>query len=653
MQTKDKTNGECAFVVAKDPFVPSRNTLRGSMTKQLQATMAAIMVMSTISVRAQLSTTTTSKTSSSNTTRKTATDTGSTASRTKKRTARPSAARKAPVESATTRELRELRELMISQQAQLDSLKQQLADRDKGIADATAQASTANASAAQANQQAQALAATIQANQGRVDTLSSDLGDLKVANAGLAQTMVSNARELNEKIESPLAIHYKGVTITPVAFFAAESVYRTRSINSDINTPFNTTPYSGAAEAHTSEFNGTGRQSRLGAIFTGDAGPFRLNGYVEADFLSAGTTSNENQSNSYTLRQRQIWGQAATQKGFTFTGGQMWSLVTETKTGTDNRTENLPQTVDPQYHVGFSWARQYGVRFQQKFGSGVTVAAALEEAQNIFSASNAPTNFFFGGAGTGGGLFNATANYTNDVAPDMIVKAAYDSQRFGHYEIGGIGRFFRDRYYPTGYPVATTTANAQNDTKFGGGVIGNARFPVTHFMDIGLHAVYGDGTGRYGTASLPDTTVHPNGTLALIHNGQGLFSLETHPVKKLDVYAYAGGEYAQRTVYRSQLGTLVGYAPPTSSNAGCGIETVPTANSGFAPGVPANCLGATRLVGELSGGFTYRLTSSPRYGRLQYQMLYSYLTRKAWAGVGGAPTATNGMVFTGVRYYLP
>ena len=46
----------------------------------------------------------------------------------------------------------------------------------------------------------------------------------------------------------------------------------------------------------------------------------------------------------------------------------MWSLVTETKTSTDNRTENLPATIDAQYHVGFSWERQPGVRFQQRIG---------------------------------------------------------------------------------------------------------------------------------------------------------------------------------------------------------------------------------------------------------------------------------------------
>ncbi len=620
--------------------------------------MAAMMVLSTISVRAQLSTTTTTKKTSPNTTKTTVVTTDKSKAAKGGATRRRPRARKAPVESETSRQLREIRDLMVSQQAQIDALKQQLVDKDRRIADASADAAAANASAVQANQQAQTVLANVQSNQTRIDTLNSDLSDLKLANAGLASTLVTTTRDLNEKIESPLTIHYKGVTITPIGFFAAESVYRTRAINSDINTPFNTTPYPGAAEAHTSEFNGTGRQSRLAALIVGDAGPFKLSGYFEGDFLSAGTTSNENQSNSYSFRQRQIWGQAATNTGFTVTGGQMWSLVTETKVGTDNRTEVLPNTVDPQYHVGFSWARQYGVRFQQRFSPNLTMAVALEEAQNIFSASNAPTNFFFGSAGTGGGLFNPTANYTNNVAPDMIVKAAFDS-RHGHYELAGVGRFFRDRYYANASTVAAgvTTpvpaVGASNDTKFGGGVIGNARFSLSRYADIGLHAVYGDGTGRYGTSTLPDTTVHPDGTLALLHNGQGLFSLETHPLKKLDVYAYAGAEYAQRTVYRNAAGVLVGYAPPTSTNTGCGTEYTPTINTGFGPSGTSGCLGATRLVGEASGGFTYRITSSPKYGRLQYQMVYSYLTRKAWSGVGGAPTATNNMIFTGMRYYIP
>src|ERR1700733_10412857 len=67
--------------------------LRGSMTKQLRATMAAILVFSTISLQAQTSTAATPK----------------------KTTTKKVVQKKAPVESSVEREIRELREQMQSQ----------------------------------------------------------------------------------------------------------------------------------------------------------------------------------------------------------------------------------------------------------------------------------------------------------------------------------------------------------------------------------------------------------------------------------------------------------------------------------------------------------------------------------------------------------
>jgi hypothetical protein len=604
--------------------------------------MAAILVISSISLQAQTSTTTPKRTASKKTVH-----------------------RKAPVENATQRQIRELREQMLTQQAEIDALKQQNADKDARLAAVQQSAQGAETAAATASAKADSVTATATSNTEAVSNLNNSVTDLKSTTVGIQQNITETKKTITDAIESPLAIHYKGVSITPVAFFAAESVYRQRSLNSDVNTPFNSTPYPGAAQANTSEFNFSGRQSRLGALFQANPGPFHFAGYVETDFLSAGATSNDNQSNSYTLRQRQIWGQAATNSGFTVTGGQMWSLVTETKTGTDNRTENLPATIDAQYHVGFSWERQPGVRFQQKIGA-LTGAISVENAQIIYSATNANANFFIGNAGTGGGLYNVTTNYSNNVAPDVIVKFAYDSPHFGHYEIGGLGRWFRDRYYPNETLTTPSATGGTNNTKVGGGLFANLRFPVTHLADVGIHGLGGTGVGRYGTSTLPDVTVHPDGTLAPIKGYQGLFSLELHPMKKLDLDGYAGAEYAQRTTYldtltgTSNFGKLVGYAPITSSNAGCNTETLPTSTGNglagaapYNPGTPANCLGATRLVGEATGEFVYRFYNNPKYGRLQYAMQYSYLTRDAWAGVGGAPKATNNMVFTSLRYYIP
>ncbi len=614
------------------------------MTKHLRATMAAILVISSISLQAQTST-----------------------------AKKPAATKKAPAETPVEREIRELREQMQNQQAQIDALKRENADKDAKLAAAQQSAQSAEAAAAAASAKADSLSSSVSANAETVSTLNATVTDIKTTNVGLAQTISDTKKSITEQMDNPLALRYKGVLITPVAFFAFEGVYRSRSINSDINTPFNSTPYPGAAQAHTSELNFSGRQSRIGSLFEGNTGPYKLSGYVEADFLSAGTTSNDNQSNSYTLRQRQIWGQIATNEGFKVTGGQMWSLVTETKHSTDNRTENLPMTVDSQYHVGFSWERQPGIRFQQSFG-GFTTALSLEQAQIIESATNANANFFIGNAGTAGGLYSPLNNYSNNVAPDLILKATYDA-KYGHFEAGALGRWFRDRYYPNETLTVPSAAGGANNTKMGGGGFVNIRMPATKYVDFGFHGLGGTGVGRYGTSTLPDVTVHPDGTLEPIKNWQGLASVETHPYPKLDVFFYAGGEYAQRTVYLSTLGAsagkLIGYAPLSSSNAGCNTETLPTSTgNGFAgaapynPGVPANCLGATRVVLEGTAGFTYRLYNSPKYGRLQYQGVYSYLTRDGWAGVTsgtfgsptatyGGPKATNNMVFTSMRYYIP
>jgi hypothetical protein len=619
------------------------------MTKQLSATIAAILTISAIAVPAQTSTTP------------------------KTTTTKKAATKKAPVETPVEREIRELREQMQSQQAQIDALKRENADKDARLAAAQQSAQGAEAAAAAASAKADSLSSSVSANADTVSTLNNSVTDLKATSVGMAQTISDTKKSFSDQLENPLTLRYKGVNITPVGFFAFESVWRQRSLNSDVNTPFNSTPYPGAAQAHTTELNFSGRQSRLGAIFEGNTGPYRMTGYVEADFLGAGITSNDNQSNSYVLRQRQIWGQFASNTGLKVTGGQMWSLVTETKHSTDNRTENLPATVDAQYHVGFSWERQPGIRVQQSFG-GFTAAASLEQAEIIESATNANGNFFIGNLGTGGGLYSVAANYSNNIAPDLILKGTYDA-RYGHFEIGALGRWFRDRYYPNETLATPSAAGATNNTKMGGGGFVNIRMPATKYVDFGFHGLGGTGVGRYGTSQLPDVTVHPDGTLEPIKNWQALASIELHPTPKVDFDLYGGGEYAQRTTYLSTLGSsagkLIGYAPLSSLNTGCNIETLPTSTGNglagaapYNPGTPANCLGATRVVIEGTAEIVWRFYNSPRYGRLQEAIQYSYLTRDAWAGVTsgtfgsptatyGGPKATNNMVFTSFRYYLP
>ena len=488
--------------------------------------------------------------------------------------------------------------------------------------------------------------------------------------------------------ESPSAIHYKGVTITPVAFFAAEGVWRQHSVNSDINTPFNSIPLPSASEGHVSELNFSGRQSRLGVLVEADEGTFKLTGYAEMDFLGTGTSSNNNQSNSYVLRQRQIWGKAETKGGFAITGGQMWSLVTEDGTSTNNRTEKLPNTIDSQYMVGFSWERQPGFRIQQRWGdpkTGMfTAALSLEQAQiTSFTANGTnPTGYFFGGLGQNGGLYNAAASnggtsnitlYANNVAPDVIFKGTLDVPKM-HFELGGLARFLRDYYNPVtwgGTAAAPTftynTATYFSHTSSAGGIFGSARVSPNKYADLAVQAMVGDGTGRYGSSQLADATLRPNETLEPLHNYHGMLSIETHPTPKLDVFAYYGGEYEQRSSISTPVGSLIGYGPRNLNDSGCYASSVaPTTgiNAGAGGSISAGSCGSpTRYIQEPMAGFIYRVTNSPKYGRLQYWVTYSYFQRNLWSGsntpttgspIGPTgPRATDPMVDISMRYYIP
>ena len=264
-------------------------------------------------------------------------------------------------DAAIADQLNQLKQSIDAQQEQIRQLSQQIQRRDQQVQELQQKLDQSQAATSQAASKADAAASQSSEQQLAVTALRGDVSDLKnnTTNSALA---LQETQKLIHDAESPVALHYKGITITPGGFLAAESVWRSHALGADINTPFNSIPMPGADVEKLSEFFGSGRQSRVSMLAEGKLNSAKLTGYVEADFLSAGITSNNNQSNSYSMRQRQVWGQASLNNGLSFTGGQMWSLVTETKKGLDNRTEAVTMTIDPQYNVGFSWARQYGFR---------------------------------------------------------------------------------------------------------------------------------------------------------------------------------------------------------------------------------------------------------------------------------------------------
>ncbi|MGA7931183.1 MAG: hypothetical protein WCA20_34960 [Candidatus Sulfotelmatobacter sp.] len=605
---------------------------------------------------------------------------------TRKKTSGPSVAQ----------QLAEMKQAIEAQQQQILALGQRVQSRDQRIEQLEQRLNQSQTAVTQA--QAKADSASSQAaEQGKtVATLSNDVTDLKLNTTNMVQSLQDaqkSLKEEKEEIESPLAVHFKGITLTPGGFLAAESVYRNHALGADINTPFNSINMPGAGQNAVSEFYGSGRQSRISSLAEGKLNDFKMSGYYEADFLSAGITSNNNESNSYTLRQRQVWGQLAAGSS-SLTGGQMWSLVTETKHGLDNRSEALPMTIDPQYTVGFSWARQYGVRFVQNLGNRFWIGASLENPQTTFAARGNAANFALGSPGSGSGLYNSgitncatstvtgtsgtitsvstsctpAGTYSFNAMPDFIVKAAAEPG-FGHYEVFAILSRFRDRVYPCAEPASASNCNgtisalgAYNSSLNVGGFGGNARVTLFKQLDIGAHFLTGEGIGRYGTGGLPDSTVHADGTLAPLRSYQGLATVEWH-TKRLDFYANVGDEYVER---RWQFDpnnpvspfTPVGYGSQYFNVTGCYTETPPptTGTNGFTFGSLSKCNADTKSLVEGTVGFWIKAHSGP-HGRLQFGPQYSYVTRYAWTGTSGigfaAPHGIDNMFFTSFRYYLP
>lgn len=592
-------------------------------------------------------------------------DTTTTTTTTTKSPRRKAAPKKAG--PTVSEQLNELKLAIEAQQQQIRQLGDQVQTRDQRIQQLEQRIDQSQSAATQAQSQANTVAAQTAEQQQTVVALKSDVTDLKTTATNNAMTLQETQKSIRDTFESPMAIHFKGITLTPGGFAAAESVYRNRALGAEA-TPFNSVNYPGSGQNQISEFYGSGRQSRISLLAEGKLHDVKLSSYYEADFLSGAVTSNNNQTNSYTLRQRQAWGQAAFNNGWTITGGQMWTLATETKKGVDNRTEAVPMTIDPNYTVGFSFARQWGLRVSKNFNNRFWLAASLENPQTIFAAGGNASNFAFGGPGVNGGLYPNLSNYSFNAMPDIIAKAVFEPG-FGHYEVFGIFSRFRDRVYPCVEPLsnpgvcftgAPAAFGAYNSSKNAGGVGGNARWTFAKKVDFGVHAVYGNGIGRYSASGLPDATVNPDGTLAALRSYQGLVTLEYHG-KHLDVYANGGEDYIgrryQTDFFNAKLPT-VGYGSPFFSDAGCYTETAPTSGAGFGFGAVGGCSGNTQSTIEGTFGFWIKPYNGPK-GRMQFGPQYSYLVRNAWAGAGPtagtfvSPHGVDNVIYTSFRYYLP
>lgn len=558
--------------------------------------------------------------------------------------------RKAAPKGPTVEE--QIQSLRQDMESQINALKSDLATKDSELKQAQQQAADAQAAAQKAQQQAVDQQQAASQNQAAVTTLQSTVNDLKANSSSLAGTITEETTKIKKEVEQPDALHYKGITISPAgSFLAAETVWRQGAVGGGLNTPFTGVPLDNSNNAQLSEFQGSGRQSRLALKATGKTSFGTLLGYYEMDWLSAGVTSNNNQSNSYTMRQRQLWAAARLNNGWNFSGGQGWSLATETTEGLLRGTEILPASIDPQYEAGFIWTRQYSFRVSKSFGDKAFFGVSAENAETLNPAgANLPTNLLIGSNGNGGGLYNSLANYSFNKTPDFIAKLAVQPG-WGHWELFGIGRSFRDRIYPTG-------GTPYNNTAWGGGIGGGFRGPLANKkLSIGLKGLWGEGVGRYGSSTIADVTLRPDGTISPLHGFSAISTLEFSPTKRFMGYLNYGGDYIGRDWAVDPVsGKNVGYGTYDTDMSGCTTEPAP--GSSFSPSAPSGCKANNKDVQEFTAGYWYDLSKSSK-GRLRYGLQYSRFERDLWSGNGGATNPSNSakgvdnMFWTSFRYYLP
>jgi hypothetical protein len=536
--------------------------------------------------------------------------------------------------------LKALREALDAQQQQIQQLRDEVQRRDATLQQLEQQLNTLQLKSAQAQNAAEAAATSSQSTAATLTQVQTTVADLKTTETKTATRIQSEEKRLSE-VEQPAQIHFRGVTITPGGFLAANTVFRLHNENADVLDTYGNVPFSGSPNSHLSEFRFTARHSRISLLFEGKIHDWKATGYYEMDFEGAAPTANEVQTNSFQPRIRQLWAQVEMKNGVSFQGGQAWTLLTTNRRGISPTTLFIPLTLSASYNVGHTYARQTAFRVTKNFHEKAWFAFAVENPETVLSVVNPPSNVFgfansANAASPSSGFVPGATGVSTDLGPDLIAKVAFEPG-WGHYEIKLLGRFFRDRF------------SGNNDVTGGGGVGFGIILPViAKKFDLVLQGLGGRGIGRYGTANGSDVTLRPNGTIVPILSYQTLVGLELHPMPRLDLWLYGGNEYFGRAAYTTTAGTPpatvgVGYGSRLNNLSGCNLET---------PSSSQPCNAQNRDVWQVQPGFWYRIWRG-KEGTVQYGMSYSYVHRRPWAGTGPRPVGINNIVMTSFRYYFP
>jgi hypothetical protein len=434
------------------------------------------------------------------------------------------------------------------------------------------------------------------------------------------------------EVDSGIRFKMKGITLNFGGFLEGAGIYRSRNLDSDIASPFQSLPLGNTAGYYQDETRFTARHSRLTLLVRGDyRSDTHFAGYYEADFLGAAPTANSNESNSYNLRMRHAYATVDWSRlGLHLLAGQNWSLSTMNREGILPRQEAIPFTIDSQYIPGFTWTRQPQFRIVKDWDKKYWLGLSVENPQStVRSGPNAPINTNFANAQPPGNNFANTLSV--NAFPDFVVKAAADPG-WGHFEIFDLIRVFESGLAANGR--VNTTFRVTNAV--GGGAI----LPlVGKELKLYLSGMYGDGIGRYGSAQLPDLTQSELGENIPLESSKLLAGLGWEPTPEWQLYAYYGQERVEKKSWvDTTTGKGYGYGSELYDNSGASV-------------LGGTVNGNIKKIWQVTTGGWWKFYQGDM-GRMQAGLQYSYTEDEYFhVNKGGAVEANDNMVFASLRYY--
>ncbi len=519
-------------------------------------------------------------------------------------------------DSSTAAEIRELRQLLLEQQHQINELRQALRDQNTGAAATTAPSFR---------------------KLGEVGSTTPMIPPGPALPVPVPSPVVAAQKTDAPKEAAPLSLRIGDTYITPVGFMDFTAVFRDTAPGSGIGTNFGSFPYrtQGAVNGNLSEFKFSPQNSRIGARFDTIVKGTKVLGYWESDFLGGvGNPPVGNvavSTNSYPLRLRLFWVDLKKDK-WEVLGGQTWSLITPGRTGISPLPGDIfySQVVDVNYTVGIPLGRIPEFRFVYRPKPNVAMALALDNAEQYIGGS--------GGGGVvtlpsalatpyGSQLSNGALTLgTPNLHPDIIGKFAVDGKLKNgnaiHFEVAGLERTFKT-YLP---------ATGQDFSKVGFGFSANLNVEVAKGFRLLTNNYYSQGGGRYLFGEAPDVVVRSDGSLSLVKSMGTVTGFE-YTRKNTLFYAYYGGVYIPRNIVDDTTGAkpaLVGY----------GYSGAPNSQN--------------KSVQEVTFGLNQTLWKDAKYGALNFMAQYAYFSRNPWYLAAGIPTnAYMNEVWLNLRYTLP